>query len=134
MLAVIDRRAFFMWVPLSIVAFILGCFWGVALLRRRRLGLLIWVGVIMATAGVYALIPTLIWLWGEPSYPWSAVEQIVVPPLLVLSLAYAAIPLSIGVLVGRPLTRRLIRTLLPPKLCSSLSLLWTTDGYDPPRV
>ncbi|MCZ6868801.1 MAG: hypothetical protein O7G84_04795 [Gammaproteobacteria bacterium] len=132
--AVIDPRAFLMWVPLSIVAFVLGCFWGIALLRRRRLGLLIWVGVIMATAGVYALIPTLMWLWEEPSYPWSAAERIVAPPLLVLSLAYAAIPLSIGVLVGRPLARQLIRTLLPPKLRSSLSLLWTADGYDPPRV
>ena len=131
---VLDRRAFFIWVPLSMVAFILGCFWGIALLRRRRLGLLIWVGVIMATAGVYALIPTLIWLYEEPSYPWRAAERIVAPPLLVLSLAYAAIPLTIGVLVGRPLARQLIRTLLPPRLRSSLSLLWTTDGYDPPRA
>lgn len=132
--AVIDPRAFLMWVPLSIVAFILGCFWGIALLGRRRLGLLIWVGVMMATAGVFALIPTLVWLWEAPSHPRSAAEQIVAPPLLVLSLAYAAIPLSIGVLVGRPLARRLIRTLLPPKLRNSLSLLWTTDGYDPPRA
>ncbi len=131
---VLDRRAFFFWIPLTMVAFILGCFWGIALLRRRRVGLLIWVGVIMATACVYAIIPTLMWLYEEPSYPWSAAERIVAPPLLALSLAYAAIPLSIGTLVGRPLARRLIRTLLPPKLRNSLSLIWTTDGYDPPRA
>ena len=131
---VLDRRTFFLWIPLSMVAFTFGCFWGIALLRRRRVGLLIWVGVIIATACVYAIIPTLMWLYEEPSYPWSAAERIVAPPLLALSLAYAAIPLSIGVLVGRPLARRLIRTLLPPKLRNSLSLLWTTDGYDPPRA
>jgi len=116
------------------VAFTFGCFWGIALLRRRRFGLLIWVGVIIATACVYAIIPTLMWIYEEPSYPRSAAERIVAPPLLALSLAYAAIPLSIGVLVGRPLARRLIRTLLPPKLRNSLSMLWTTDGYDPPRA
>ena len=132
--AVIDREAFFLWIPLTMVAFIFGCFWGIALLRRRRVGLLIWVGVIMATACAFALIPYLDWYTDAPSYPWDAAEKIVAPPMLALSLAYAVIPLAAGALVGRPLARRLIRTLLPPKLRSSLSLLWTTDGYDPPRV
>lgn len=132
--AVIDRRAFFFWIPLTVVAFIFGCFWGIALLRRRSVGLLIWVGVIMATACAFALIPYLAWYTDAPSNPWNAAMNTVAPPMLVLSLAYAVIPLAVGVLVARPLARRLIRTLLPLKLRSSLSLLWTTDGYDPPRA
>lgn len=38
-----------------------------------------------------------------------------------------------GLLLGRPLTRLLVRVVLPPRLRVPLSALWTCDGLEPPR-
>ena len=54
------------------------------------------------------------------------------PPITAMTLAFAIIPLSIGLALGRPIVRGLIRALLPPRLRSPLALLWTTHGLTPP--
>ncbi len=40
---------------------------------------------------------------------------------------------SVGLLIGRSVVRGLVRALLPPRLRSSLALLWTANNLTPPR-
>ena len=124
----VDKEAFYFWILLTLFAFTIGCFWGIALLKQRRRGLLIWASMIIATSCVFAVFPFVDWYTNEANYPWNASVQIIALPIFVLSLAYAVIPLFTGAMLGRPIARRLTKILLPPRLLNSLSTLWITDG------
>lgn len=128
----VDNDAFYFWILLTLFAFAIGCFWGIALLRQRRRGLLIWASLIIATSCVFAIFAFVDWFTSDVRYPRMASHMVIAPPVFVISLAYAVIPLFTGILLGRPLARRLTKILLPPRLLSSLSTLWITDGLKPP--
>ncbi len=71
-----------------------------------------------------------------PGWTWVTALQVaqrqVGLPITLGTVAFALIPLSLGLVVGRPVVRGMIRALLPPRLRSALALLWTTDGLEPP--
>ncbi len=130
-----DFSALGHWAWIALVAFPLGCFWAVALLHFRKRSLFIFGLVVVGVAGAFALIGhyqsagTGPWVWMTASN--LAMRQIGTP-ITAMTLAFALIPLSIGLALGRPIVRGLIRALLPPRLRSPLALLWTTHGLTPP--
>ena len=129
------------WTGLSIWAVPIGCFWAVVLTHVRRRLLILFGLLLIGLAGVFAVIghlshpssmpPTVGWNWGGLNALTIAQRQIG-PPFYIMSLAFAIVPLSLGLVFGRPIVRGLIRALLPPRLRSSLALLWTADGLEPP--
>jgi hypothetical protein len=71
------------------------------------------------------------WGWGGRPASWVAAEEHDWPVILVCALfAFAAT--ALGMHVGRPIVRGLVRLLLPPRLRLPLSILWTCDGLTPP--
>ncbi len=129
-----DRDALALLIPLTIVGFILGSFWGVALMARRRLGFLPWIIAIMGVAFAFACIPFFAWTLEAPYSTSAAARHFISPRALVLALMYAAAPLTVGIYLGRPLLRRLVVIMLPPRLRGSLANLWLTDGLQPPST
>jgi hypothetical protein len=121
---------------LLIVGAIAGVFWSVALLsvRRPRVMLLMLMPVALA-AGVGWLIlrDSPATMFGGVMLASQAATAALGVPLFFLSLLVALPALWVGVLVGRPLTRGLVRALLPPRMQGSLAFLWTVEGLPPPR-
>jgi hypothetical protein len=130
--AAVDWSAAFLWIPLGLLAFVFGCMWATILVARGRRALLVWGGAIMFVACAFATIPMSDWLAGEPSWYWTGARQQICPRMMVLSLAFGAVTLVIGLMVGRSLVRGMIRLLLPPRMRSSLAGLWLADGLNPP--
>lgn len=136
-----DFSALRQWTGLSIWAVPIGCCWAVALTHVRRRRLIFFGLLLIALAGVFAVIGHfaareqysryVAWGWGWSNAITIAQRQIG-PPFYIMSLAFAVVPLSLGLVFGRPIVRGLIRALLPPRLRSSLALLWTADGLEPP--
>ena len=131
----VDFGALVDWVFLALAAVPMGCFWAVALLHFRKRALFIFGLVVVGVAGTFAVIghfqdP------GAQSWYWmtamAQAQRQIGTPITALTLAFALIPLSIGLALGRPIVRGLIRALLPPRLRSPLALLWTTHGLEPP--
>jgi hypothetical protein len=101
--------------------------------RRRRL--LAFGMLILATAALFA------YLLGQAqafaivmgiNIMQVAMDQLC-PPFTILGIAFAAIPLSLGLVFGRPILRAVIRLLLVPRHASALAGLWLCDGLPPPR-
>ena len=131
-----DWSALGSWGWLSVYILAAGCFWAVLLAHLRRKWLVLFsllpVGIASLFAiAIYAGDTTAVGGWVTAM---TVAEQQLGPIFCGLSIAFALIPLNLGLFFGRPLTRLLIRALLPPRLRSSLALLWTTDGLDPPRA
>jgi hypothetical protein len=128
----IDHRAFWMWLPMTLLAFAAGCFWAVALLGRTRKTLPVWGGAIMAVAMLFSFFALHEWLTDDPGWYHTAARSQIAPAVLMVTLAVGATGLMIGLLAGRSTARGLVRMMLPPRLCNSLALLWTADGLVPP--
>ncbi len=135
-----DFSALQEWTELAIWAVPIGCFWAVALAHVRRRRLILFGLLLIGLAGLFAVIghfsqprmfPMVVWGWGGANAITIAQRQIG-PPFYIMSLAFAVVPLSLGLVFGRSIVRGLIRALLPPRLRSSLALLWTADGLEPP--
>ncbi len=139
--AAADFSALRRWIKLALWAAPIGCFWAIALAHVRRRRLILFGLILISLAGVFALIGHLGqpgrfgmfvgWGWGWTNAITIAQRQIG-PPFYAMSLLFSIIPLSLGLVFGRPIVRGLIRALLPPRLRSSLALLWTADGLEPP--
>ena len=138
-----DFSALRHWTGLSIWAVPIGCFWAVALAHVRRRRLIFFGLLLIGLAGAFTVIghfaepgpyPMYIgWGWGRGwSNAITIAQRQIGPPFYLMSLAFAVVPLSLGLVFGRPIVRGLIRALLPPRLRSSLALLWTADGLEPP--
>jgi hypothetical protein len=131
----VDLGAIAHWPWLALVAVPIGCFWAVALLHLRKRSLFIFGGIVVTVAGAFAVIAhyqsagTQAWGW---TTAMSLAQRQIGPPITAMTLGFALIPLSIGLAVGRPIVRGLVRALLPPRLRSPLALLWTTQGLKPP--
>ena len=125
---------------LSIWAVPIGCFWAVALAHVRRRRLIFFGLLLICLAGLFTVIghfagpgPYPMYLgWGGWSNAMTIAQRQIGPPFYIMSLPFAVVPLSLGLVFGRPIIRGLIRALLPPRLRSSLASLWTVDGLEPP--
>jgi hypothetical protein len=91
-----------------------------------------WGVAVLALAAVFVMV--VIWDWSNDEYPraWDAGRAQLGPPLLWLTLGWCAIALAAGLLLGRSVTRLLIRALLAPRFRGPLAVVWTADGLDPP--
>jgi len=129
----VNWQALVLWLPAGLLAFLYGWFWSVALLQFRRRWTLLWGAMIIALALLFGIGPYLTWIGGEVGYYMDAARQQISPTIFCATVAFSVFPLLLGLLFGRPLTRSLVRALLPPALRGSLALLWTTEGLQPPR-
>jgi hypothetical protein len=130
---VVEWRALWLWLPLGLVTFLIGCVWSVMLLARRGVSLLACGLGILCVALFLAFFPLYEWFTDMPWSGRAAARAEISPVFLVLSMAMASIPLSMGLLLGRRVARGVVKLMLPPRLCSALALLWTVDGLPPPR-
>lgn len=125
-----------LWVPLVIVPF--GCIWAIVMMRLQ------WRGLLLLSLGPATLAAVFVWInvlddamrsaygrWWSMS---ALAEEQLGWRFAAMTLAFAMLPLAGGMICGRPLVRLLIRALLPPRLRSSLALLWIADGLEPPRA
>jgi hypothetical protein len=96
--------------------------------------LLAWAGAIMLVSCFFSFFALHEWLTSDPGWYYFAARMQIAPVALPVTLGIGAIGLAIGLMIGRPLARGLVRLMLPPRLCSSLALLWTADGLKPPPV
>jgi len=131
---IVEWRALLLWIPLTVVAMGLGCFWAVALLTKRRAWLLLWGGAVMLVACAFSSVVIAEWFNDERMQWYAAGAREVGFPIVLMSLTFAALALSIGLLIGRSVVRGLVRALLPPRLRSSLALLWTAEGLSAPSA
>ncbi|MDY7108184.1 MAG: hypothetical protein SYC29_06060 [Planctomycetota bacterium] len=129
----VDWRVLFLWIPAALTAFVTGWFWSIALLQFRRRWTYAWGAMIMLLALLFGIGPCAEWLWGEVWYARMAARQQISPAIFLATIIICIPPLLAGLAAGRPLTRGLVRALLPPGLRSSLALLWTAEGLPPPR-
>lgn len=120
---------------------LMGLVWGVALLHARGVRLLV-AGLVPLSLGMaFALIRLLalgesIGVSGRPGAGvvtsdlamWLAGR-----PVLVASVVLSLVPLWMGMMLGRPLARMLVRVLLPPRSRGALGVLWVTDGLKLPK-
>lgn len=67
----------------------------------------------------------------ESAYAIARVE--LGPILFAISDMWMYAGMLVGVFIGRPVARWLVRTLLPPRHMSALAFLWVAEGKDPPR-
>jgi hypothetical protein len=118
------------WMAITCVA--LGTMWAVAFLARGRVALLGWAVIVTLTAACFAAIPMIDWLTGQPMWYSSAARSQMGPVSMAAGLTWGGLWLAAGLMIGRPVARGLVRLMLPPRLRSSLAVLWLTDGLEPP--
>lgn len=118
----------------------LGAVWSILLLALRRPRLLLMGLLIIGVAFTYEF------LWGSLSRTWSmsrymagaiwvqeAASHILAPWVTGFALGLSLLGLCLGLWFGRPLTRWLVRLLLPPRLWAPLSFLWIAEKLPPPK-
>lgn len=55
-------------------------------------------------------------------------ERMIGPTVWGMTIALLMIAMGVGLVIGRPVARGMVRALLPPRLAASFSALWTCDG------
>jgi hypothetical protein len=129
----VDWRGLWAWIPASLVLFIVGCFWSIALLQLPRRWVFAWGLGIVALGATFLTIDVVSWNQTVIVRTWFIARATIGPPIAYGTLAYLVLPFGLGAMLGRKLVRTLLRVLLPPRLSSSLAMLWTADGLSPPR-
>jgi len=126
--------AFLLLIPTGLLVFGVGWFWSVSLIQVKRPWLIICAAMIMLLAVIFAA--PLVLEWHTHSSFWSryAANQQLGLTSLAICMGFCILPLALGLWLGRPLTRLSVRALLPPRLRSSLALLWTAEGLAPPAT
>jgi hypothetical protein len=132
----LDWTALWMYPWLALLATIAGAVWSVVLLgvpTRRVIALAI-IPVLLAGAGAAASVLTADQPWlgsveSAHSLAEARLSPLVLPPLIVSALLW----LWLGVWLGRPVVRGMVRTLLPPRMLGAMAFLWTAEGREPPR-
>ncbi len=125
----IDREARWVWLTLSLLAFIWGSLWTTIMLGARRRS------VILALTPIVFLIGFLVFAAsgnGFNSSQMLASRQLFISVQAISSLVIL-ISLGLGVWLGRKFARMLICLMLPPRLRTPLAILWTRDGLDLPK-
>jgi hypothetical protein len=129
-----DWDALLLWVPAFLLTFAVGWFWSGVLVHLRRAWLLVVAALILALSALSVGMGMVGWFVDQPSWYWMAARRQIGPPLAVLTLLFATIPLGLGLAFGRSLTRGLILALLPPRLRGALAVFWVAEGKPPPGV
>lgn len=119
---------------------LMGLVWGVALLHARGVRLLLAGLVPLSLAMAFALIRLLalgesVATAGRPGAGVSSSDLamwLAGRPVLVASVVLSLVPLWVGMMLGRPLARVMVRVLLPPRSRGALGVLWVTDGLKLP--
>jgi hypothetical protein len=136
--AIADFSALKGWTWLALMAAAAGSAWSVVLLHMRRRWLVVLGLVPVAIAGIFAAVSRQGVLASMGGWGWTLAFQVahrqVGLPVVAMTLAFTIIPMSLGLVLGRSIVRGLARALLPPRLRSSLALLWTGDGLAPPAA
>jgi hypothetical protein len=130
----VDGEAFLIFIPTALMVFGVGWFWSVCLVQIKRRWLVICAAAIMLLAIVFVIPPAIEWQAHAASWSRFAANQQLGLLSLAICMGSCVIPLGLGLWLGRPLTRLAVRVLLPPRLRSSLSLLWTAEGLAPPAA
>ena len=74
------------------------------------------IGGMQTIANAGDLAREFVWVWTVP-----------------MTIGLGGVFLIIGMLIGRPLARLLVRTALPGRFVQSLAILWTSEGREPPK-
>lgn len=121
-------------IPQSILSFAFGAFISVVLLgaRHRTTLLVAAIPLAAAVAVAYVANDNFINTTGTILARQAANAELRGVVYAVATTA-SLISLAVGVLSGRKLARLLVRLSLPPRLRTSLSILWTRDNLPPPR-
>jgi len=109
----------------------IGAAWSCLLLWRGRWSLLAWSLVLVGTGSAFAA-ATIVARGHAPAWPRDAAISLLGAPAAALTTALLWLQLAVGMTIGRPLARLVVRLLLPPAMCASLHALWTCDGRTPP--
>jgi hypothetical protein len=127
-----------MWFLVVLAGVGIGAFWSVAFLGARRWKLVLLVLAPVALAGVIGVLvyaePSGRYSWGPGVMAFNAATEVLAPRVFAATLAICPLGLWLGVWIGRPLLRAMVRGLLPPRMAGGLSVLWTADGLMPPRA
>jgi hypothetical protein len=121
-----------LWIPLVLGTAAIGAFWSVAL-HRVRGGRLVTVSLLIMAPAI-AIATANMLSWHQRDVGWAgdvAMRQLGVPTF-VASLVVALAATTGGLLVGRRLTRGVLRLTVPQRLRGALAPLWLTDGREPP--
>ncbi|GIK19114.1 MAG: hypothetical protein DYG93_01530 [Leptolyngbya sp. PLA2] len=129
-----DPRAAKGWIGVGIAAFVIGCFWSVALLHAA------WHGRAAVAVAIVALAALFDWMAFSGSQTWGAALASDVArkafggPVLAATLVFSLLPLLAGMALGRRIARLAVRALLPPRLRGPLAFLWFCDGLTAPKT
>ena len=130
----ISGHAFLILVPTVPLVFGVGWLWSVCLIQLKRRWLVVCGAAVMLLALVFVVPVVVEWHMLAGTWARYAANQQLGTPILAICMALCIIPLGLGLWLGRPLTRLGVRALLPPRLRSSLALLWTAEGLAPPAT
>lgn len=134
--AIWGRRLYVQWALGALASAIIGMCWSVVLPHAKRWKRLLVVGPILGAAWVMGLLdsPSTAWMpAGGWQYANYLVQSQISTTVEVLATATFAVPLVLGVYLGRGVARLGARMLLPPKFREPVHFLWLADGYKPPR-
>ncbi|MCW5776324.1 MAG: hypothetical protein KIS87_07805 [Phycisphaeraceae bacterium] len=129
-----DFRAAKGWIWVALAAFVIGCFWSVALSHVR------WRGRAAAAVAIVALAGLFGWLAFSDAPSWGAVLASEAAHrkfgglVLAATLVFSLLPLLSGLAEGRRIARLAVRALLPPRLRGPLAFLWFCDGLPAPKT
>ncbi len=132
-IAMADWRQLWQIVAYSPLLVGIGVVWSLLLPHIRRRWLPIWPLAIIGLAAALAQFEFAD-LFG-PGIRWTIGSNVFVPigsRLQMIAMLSAIVPMIVGLVCGRTLARLLVRALLPPRLRSALSGLWTIDRLSPP--
>ena len=122
------------WLPMIPVLFLVGTVWSVILLHARAPMRVLFLALPFGIGSAIYLTRHFVESLPATGSIWA--RQIAQDELgLVLyagTLVVLLVPAVAGVLVGRKLTRGLLRAMLPPRLLAPFATLWLADGKRPP--
>lgn len=134
--AVIDDRFSWLLAPINIGSLAAGIFWSVCLLGARRRTVLVPALPPLAVAFVIVWLAQGDTLTGNATtvYAHDIATETLKWIVLPLMGGTAALSLLLGVWQGRRIARTIVRLSLPPRMRSSLAILWTRDGLPSPAT
>jgi len=129
-LDLISPKVWFLWLPMAAALFVAGSAWSVVLLHVRALKRTLFLLIPFGIAAAIYLLAYISNALPETGTVWAGriAEDELGLTLYAATLPFLLVPAVIGVLVGRKLTRGLLRALLPPRLLAPFTTLWLADG------
>ncbi len=128
----VNGEAFLFLIPTVCLLFAVGWLWSVFLIQLKRPWLLVCAVAIVGLACVFLLVPIMELHRQTASWSRTAARQQLAVGAIGIGLGFCIAALVMGLWFGRPLSRLMVRGLLPPRLRASLALLWTAEGLNPP--